>query len=199
MDSKKHPEITRIIKEREAEIKDILSSKNISIVDKTVILRRLGREIAEIFVRAMEGYKSLDDFYAAYDINDAPLIKLEGEGERYGDIIILKNCPMSPLFEDFKEGADFPEYWKSVPDQYMTTFKNEAILHPLCIVHQRFRDELASKIPKGETVVHSIAVACRSMSSGKVVYSKFGIQLCGRTEEDIKKLIEGKACAFLVK
>lgn len=198
MDNKKHPEITRIIKDREAEIKKIISSKDLDIVSKTVILRKLAREIVKMFIGTME-YKSLDDFFAAYDRNDVPLIKFEGEGVRYGDIIVLKDCPMSPLFEDFKEGSDFPEYWKSLPDQYMTTFKNEAILHPLCTIHQISRDELTAKIPKGKSFVHSRIVACRSMSSGKVVYSKFGIQLCGRTEEDIKKIIEGMACAFHVK
>ena len=57
----------------------------------------------------------------------------------------------------------------------MKTMKNEAILHPLCIVHQSFRDELAKKIPKGASFVHSIAVACRSGANGKVVFNEFGL------------------------
>lgn len=191
-------EITKIIKNREREVKNILSSKDTDIVTKTVLLRRLAREIAEAFVGRMS-YKTLEDFFEAYDKGESPLIQLEGEGIRHDDIIILKDCPMSPLFEDFKEGADFPDYWKTVPEQYMETFKNEALLHPLCIVHQRCRDELAAKVPKGKSFVHSIAIACRSMSSGKIVYSSSGLHLSGRTEDEIQRLIDGMACAFQVR
>lgn len=198
MVNKELTEIAKIIKKREQEIKTILSSSDNDIAGKTVLLRKLGREIAHSFV-GTSAYKTLEDFFSAYDKGEAPLTKLEGEGIRHNDIIILKDCPMQPLFEDFKEGAEYPEYWKNVPEQFMTAFKNEAILHPLCIVHQKFRDELAAKIPKGMSFVHSTAVACRSMSSGKIVYSKSGMNLAGKKEEEIKKIIDGLACAFQVR
>ncbi|MEE9524962.1 MAG: hypothetical protein V3V59_09485 [Thermodesulfovibrionales bacterium] len=55
------------------------------------------------------------------------------------------------------------------------------------------------KIPKGNSFVHSIAVACRSGANGKVVYSDFGPGLSGKTWEEISGAIDGKACAFYVR
>jgi hypothetical protein len=46
--------------------------------------------------------------------------------------------------------------------------------------------------------VHATEVACRSMSSGKVVYSEWGMQLSGETKEDIEKLVDKKACIYFI-
>jgi len=193
------PIFTKVIRERIGEIKGILESKNFSVAEKVSRLRSIAREIAHNYFEYMP-YTSLEEFYNDYDRKNSPLSKLEGPGMRYGDLIILKNCPSVPLFDYFKEeDGKFPDYWKTLPEEFMRLFENEAILHPLCIVHQAFRDILASHIPKGSGVVHSIAVACRSTTTGKIVYSQFGLKLANRTKRDVEKKIEGFACAFLVR
>ncbi len=190
---------TKVVRERVDEIKSILESSVMNLPEKVSRLRSIAREIAHKYFEYMP-YKSLDEFYNDYDRKNSPLSKLEGPGMRYGDLIILKNCPSVALFEYFRnEDGSFPEYWKSLPEEFMKQFQNEAILHPLCIVHQAFRDILASHIPKGSGVVHSIAVACRSVSTGKIVYSNFGLRMANRTQRDVEKKIEGFACAFLVR
>ncbi len=190
--------ITRVVRERIDEIRSILESDKLTVPEKVSRLRSIAREIAHKYFDYLP-YKDLEEFYNDYDRKNSPLTKLEGPGMRYGDLIILKRCPSVPLFDFFrdKEGR-FPEYWKTLPEEFMKQFQNEAILHPLCIVHQAFRDILASHIPKGTGVVHSIAVACRS-GTGKIVYSEFGLKLAGRTKRDVEKKIEGFACAFLVR
>ncbi len=184
---------TKLIRERKDKIKEIMESES-DIVEKVVILRRLAREIAKNYFKIIN-YQNLDEFYADYESGKSALVELEGTGFREKDIIILNKCPSVPLFEDFKENGEFPDYWTKLPQQYMDTFKNEAILQPLCIVHQTFRDLLASQIPKGRGVVHSIGVACRS-GTGKVVYSDFGLSTSTVTKEEIDTAIDGFACAF---
>ncbi len=193
-----YPLLTDIVKRHKEEIEEILSRHDLDIALKTARLRLLVRQIAEE-LSGNTGYGSIDEFFEDYDRGSSPLIKLEGEGVRYGEVIILKDCPMVTVFDLFKNGNGFPEYWKKMPEEYMTHFKNEAILHPLCIIHQRFRDELASRIKKGNSVVHSIAVACRSTSSGKIVYSEFGLQIANMEKEALELIINGRACAFVVK
>ncbi|MFN3739879.1 MAG: hypothetical protein ACK4TF_04305 [Thermodesulfovibrionales bacterium] len=193
-----YPLITDIVKRRKEEIEEILSRQDIDIALKTARLRLLARQIADGLAKD-NGHHSINEFFEEYDMGLSPLIKLEGEGVRYGEVIILKDCPMAPLFELFKNGNGFPEYWKKIPEEYMARFKNEAILHPLCIIHQKFRDELASRIKKGNSVVHSVAVACRATSSGKIVYSEFGLQMAGMEKEAINLIINSRACAFVVK
>jgi hypothetical protein len=190
-------QLTMIVKKRGNEFKKILSN-GATVVEKTVTLRRIARQIAADYFDKMH-YSNIDEFYKEYISGKSPIIELEGKGEVHDDILILNKCPMSPLFDEFKENGKFPEYWSRLPQEFMSEFKNESILHPLCIVHQSFRDELAKKIPKGNSFVHSVAVACRSGANGKVVYSEFGIGLSGKTKEEIDKAIDGKACAFYVR
>ncbi len=184
---------TKLIREKKDKIKTILESDS-DIVEKVVMMRRLAREIARNYFNIVN-YKSLDEFYTDYENGKSPLVELEGTGFREKDLIILNKCPSVALFEDFKIDGEFPEYWTKLPQEYMDKFKNEAILQPLCIVHQTFRDLLASQIPKGRGVVHSVGVACRS-GAGKVVYSKFGLSTSTATKEDIDRVIDGYACAF---
>ncbi len=198
MDGIIYPLITDIVKKQKEKIEEILSRHDLDIALKTAMLRLLARQIADGLARD-NGYHSINEFFEEYDKGTSPIIKLEGEGVRYGKVIVLKDCPMVPVFKIFKKGTDFPEYWKRIPEEYMTKFKNEAILHPLCIIHQKFRDELASRIKKGNSVVHSVAVACRSTTSGKIVYSEFGLQMADMGKEAINLIINGRACAFVVK
>jgi hypothetical protein len=190
-------QLTTIVKKRSSEFKKILSN-GATVVEKTVTLRRMARKIAADYFDKMH-YNDIDEFYKEYMEGKSPIIELEGEGVVHDDILILNKCPMAPLFGEFKEDGEFPAYWSKLPQEFMSQFKNESILHPLCIVHQSFRDELAKKIPKGNSFVHSIAVACRSGANGKVVYSDFGIGLSGKTKEEINEAIDGKACAFYVR
>jgi len=184
---------TRLVRERKEDIQKVLGSGS-DIVEMVVMLRRLAREIARTYFNVIN-YNNIEEFYNDYECGKSPLVELEGPGFRSNNLIILNTCPSVPLFEDFKSEGRFPEYWEKLPGEYMEKFRNEAILHPLCIVHQTFRDQLASQIPKGKGIVHSIAVACRS-GAGKVVYSDFGLSLAEVKKDEVDKVIEGHACAF---
>ncbi len=190
-------ELTIVVKKHGKIIKGILASQG-SIVEKTVALRTFARKIAAGYKDLMH-YSDISDFYKDYAAGNCPISKLEGEGVVQDELLFLRSCPMAPLFSDYKVDGDFPEYWKSMPREFMGTMKNEAVLHPLCIVHQSFRDELAKKIPKGASFVHSIAVACRSGSSGQVVFNDFGLRIANRSREQIAQEIDGLACAFYVR
>ena len=191
------PIFTQVLRERIEQIRDIFESERLKLTEKISILRSIAREIAHSYFDYMP-YKSIEEFFNDYDKKNSPLIKLEGSGIRYDDIIILKKCPSAPLFEYFQQDGRFPEYWRQLPEDFMKQFRNEAVLHPLCIVHQAFRDILTSHIPKGKGVVHSITVACRS-STGKIVYSEFGLTMANKSKNTIAKKIEGFACAFLIR
>ena len=189
-------QITKIVKRFEDSIKSILHSEK-SVIEKTVALRIFARKIASNYYDLMH-YRTIEEFFRDYTSGKNPISQLEGDGIVSGEILILKKCPMAPLFDDFKTNGAFPDYWSSLPQEFMAEMKNEAILHPLCIVHQSFRDELAKQIPKGMSFVQSVAVACRSGANGKVVYSRFGMQLAGTTKQEIDVAIDGMACAFYV-
>lgn len=194
------PKLTDIVKREADKIKDILYSDKVTIVGKTIALKELGRKIAEEIYT--QQYNSLEEFYTEYDKGTDPVQQLEGRGVRKGDLVILDDCPVAGLHDSaielFMEGGKFPPEWDAIVEEYKQVFKNEAILHPLCIVHQRIREELAKKIPKGPSYVHATEVACRSMKTGKVVLSDWGMQLSGETKEELEKLIDRKACIYYI-
>lgn len=187
--------ITTFIREQAGRIRGILEDQQLDIVEKTSMLRSIARRRANNDLESMS-YKSLEDFEACYDRGETPLTHLEGPGFRAGDLFILKLCPMVPVFGSFKDNGAFPAFWSSITGEYMDRFGNEAILHPLCIVHQTFRDQLTSRIPKGNSFVHSITVACRSGSNGKIVHCRHGLNVAQLKPEDVDPLLEGYACAF---
>jgi len=192
--------LSEIVEREAGKIKDIIYSDKLTIVGKTIALKELGRKIAEEIYT--QQFRSLEEFYEAYDRGGDPMQQLEGKGTRKGDLIILDDCPVAGLKEHpidlFKEGEQYPPSWDAIVEEYKQVFKNDAVLHPLCIVHQRIREELAKKIPKGDSFVHATEVACRSMTTGKVAYSDWGMQLSGETKEEVEKLIDKKACIYFI-
>ncbi|MBI5142331.1 MAG: hypothetical protein HZA20_09120 [Nitrospirae bacterium] len=188
--------ITIFVRENKDEIERILSSNDLTIVEKASSLRRMARKFAEANISHRMSYRDLEDFKAHYDRGGTPLDQIEGPGFRKGEMFILKSCPMVPVFSIFKKNGEFPEFWTSVTAEFLKRFGNEAILHPLCILHQTFRDQLSARIPKGAHFVHSITVSCRSTSTGKIIHSNYGLAVSGISIPDAEEAIKGWACMF---
>jgi len=189
------PYITTFVRENADRIRRILADSSLDIVEKATMLRSIARRRAAEDIESMS-YGSLDEFEEHYDRGETPLTRLEGPGFRKGDLFILKSCPMVPVFGEFRENGGFPDFWTETTQSYMARFGNSAILHPLCIFHQTFRDQLTARIPKGDHYVHSITVACRSGANGKIVYCPHGLEVSGLDVPTVEDLIRGWACAF---
>jgi len=187
--------ITSFVRQNKEQIRRILEDPGLHITEKTTYLRRLARTTADVYAGRMD-FRDLEDFEQQYDLGNTPLTYLEGPGFRVGDLFVLKHCPIAPLFSEFKENGSFPEYWDRVSDEFMRQYGKEAILHPLCIVHQTFRDQLTSRLRKGEHFVHSVTVACRSGATGKILHSSYGIGVAKLPEQEVDAALERHACAF---
>lgn len=130
------------------------------------------------------------------------LENLEGASEIKGDLAILLKCPMVPVLNKIKEAneelvgeAVLPDFYPEIVAEYIKMHPDDAaILHPLCIAHQHIRKTFAQR--------HGLdiqQVACRSDSTGKVVYSKKGLKAAGMSEKQAFQEIGDKACIFLCK
>ena len=187
--------ITSFVRREKEQISRILRDPALHITEKASYLRRLARKNAEAYAGRMD-FRDLEDFEKQYDQGNTPLTYLEGPGFRVGDLFVLKQCPIAPLFSEFRENGEFPEYWDRLSREYLGQYGKEAILHPLCIVHQTFRDQLTGRIRKGEHFVHSVTVGCRSGATGKIVHSSYGLGVSKLTEQEVDAALEGHACAF---
>jgi len=161
-------------------------------------LQQKGREIAgELGER---DYESLELLFEEHEKGKDPFDKLEGKAERDGNVMVLKNCPMAKLLSEVMVDGKLPEFYQMIVDKYKKVYKTKgAILHPFCIVHQVIRSVVGEHIKVGGNKLKVYQIACRSMTSGKIVYATEGMSRVSMSEEEIDKKIEGKACMYLVK
>ncbi len=118
----------------------------------------------------------------------------EGESIVKESLRILKTCPMTGLLNELKRlnNGELPQYFKDVVNQYKTRYPRRAgILHPLCIVHQIVRKTFGMNKDK-----YFEQIACRSASSGEVVFCEDGLVMAGLSEDEARSLIANYACLY---
>jgi len=161
-------------------------------------LQQKAKEIADEL--GLEELEDIGWLFTEFDEGKSPFNKLEGQAERDENLIILKQCPMSKLLSEVSVDGKLPDYYKTIVDKYIQIYKNKgAILHPFCIVHQVIRAHVGDHIKVGGKSLKVYQVACRSMTSGKVVYANEGMSKVDMTKEEVDAKLEGKACMYLLK
>ncbi|MBI5695679.1 MAG: hypothetical protein HZC51_08070 [Nitrospirae bacterium] len=161
-------------------------------------LQEMGKSIASEL--DLKDYDSLALFCEDHDKGNSPFDVLEGKADREGNVLILKDCPMTRMLKSVMVDGKLPEFYQKIVDKYTEVYKSKgAILHPFCIVHQVIRGTVGEHIKIGGKPVKVYQVACRSMTSGKVVHATEGGNRVEMSKEDIEKKIEGKACMYIVK
>ncbi|MBU2222319.1 MAG: hypothetical protein KJ722_06835, partial [Candidatus Omnitrophica bacterium] len=155
-------------------------------------LLQYGVDINEMVVKLEEKGRQLAQ-------NIESLEELEGEVEVEGELCVLKQCPMVSVLNAVKKAnaeltgeENLPDFYPQIVKDYIENHPEEgAILHPLCIVHQRIRKAFGEK--HGFEIQQ---IACRSGSTGKVVYSKKGLEKAKMNEEEVSKAIGQGACLY---
>ncbi len=161
-------------------------------------LQEKGKEIAEEL--GIKEYESMDWLFEDHEKGNDPFDKLEGKADRDGNVMVLKNCPMAKLLNDMTVEGRLPDFYQRIVDKYKEIYKTKgAILHPFCIVHQVIRATVGEHIKVGGKRLKVYQIACRSMSSGKIVYASEGMNRVDMKKDEIDAKIEGKACMYLLK
>jgi len=161
-------------------------------------LQEAGKNIASEL--DLKDYENIEKFLEEHDKGKSPLDTLEGQADRDGNILILKNCPMTKLLSDVMKDGRLPDFYQQIVDKYLDIYKTKgAILHPFCIVHQVIRSIVGEHIKVGGKPIKVYQIACRSMSSGKVVFATEGTSRVELDKDQIVKKIEGKACMYIIK
>ena len=161
-------------------------------------LQEAGKGIADEL--GLKDYEGIEWFMEDHDKGKSPFDVLEGKADREGNVLILKNCPMTKLLNEVKVDGKLPDFYQTIVDKYLDIYKTKgAILHPFCIVHQVIRATVGEHIKIKGKPVKVYQIACRSMTTGKVVFASEGASRVEMTKEDIEKKIEGKACMYLIK
>jgi len=161
-------------------------------------LQQKAKEIADEL--GLEDLEDMGWLFNELDEGKSPFNKLEGDTERDGNIVVLKQCPMTRLLKEVSVDGKLPDYYQAIVEKYIQIYKNKgAILHPFCIVHQVIRAHVGEHIKVGGKMLSVYQVACRSMTSGKIVYANEGLSKVDMTKEEVDAKLEGKACMYLLK
>jgi len=148
----------------------------------------------------LKNFDSLEWFYVDHDKGSSPLDALEGKADRDGNVFVLQNCPMTNLLKSVMVDGQLPDFYQKIVEKYTEVYKTKgAILHPFCIVHQVIRATVGEHIKVNGGNMKVFQIACRSMSSGKIVYATEGTGRVEMKKEDIDRKIAGKACMYMVK
>lgn len=160
-------------------------------------LQEKGREVAAEL--GIKDYESIEAFLEDHAKGGSPFVVLEGEADRDGNIVVLRNCPMTAILSSVMVDGKLPEFYQNIVDKYTAIHKTKgAILHPFCIVHQVIRETVGEHVKVGGKPMKVSQVACRSVNSGKVVYATEGTKKVAMEKPEIDKKIKGKACMYLV-
>jgi len=161
-------------------------------------LQQKAKEIADEL--GIEKLEEIGWLFTEFDEGKSPFNKLEGQTERDDNIVILKQCPMAKLLNEVSVDGKLPDFYQTIVEKYVQIYKNKgAILHPFCIVHQVIRAHVGEQIKVNGKSLHVYQVACRSMTSGKVVYANEGMNKVNMSKEEVDAKLEGKACMYLIK
>ena len=148
----------------------------------------------------VKDYDTMEQFIEDHRKGKSPFDLLEGLSDRIDDVMVLKQCPMTGLLKALSTDGKLPDFYQQIVDKFVSMHKNKgAILHPFCIVHQVIRAAIGEHVKIGGKPVRVYQIACRSMSSGKVVFANEGTTKVALSEDDILKKIDGKACMYLLK
>lgn len=161
-------------------------------------LQEMGKAIAAEL--EFKDYESIEKFFEDHEHGRSPFDDLEGQSEREGELIILKQCPMTKLLKEVSSGGQLPDFYSKIVEKYKEIHKSKgAILHPFCIVHQVIRATVGDHVKVQGKKMRVYQVACRSMTTGNVVFAEEGMMRVNMGEDEVKKKISGKACMYLLK
>ena len=161
-------------------------------------LQEMGKEIAgELDIK---DYESFEEFIKEHMAGKSPFDALEGKADNDENLFVLNQCPMTKMLESVMVDGKLPDFFQKIVDKYTEIHKGKgAILHPFCIVHQVIRATVGDYIKVKGKPMKVYQVACRSMSSGKVVFATEGMSRTEMGEDAVRKKIEGKACMYILK
>lgn len=177
---------------------EVITENNRLVIAIIHDLQEMGKQIAEEL--EIKEYDSLERFLDEHDKGKSPLDMLEGKTDREGNLFVLKECPMTKLLASVMVDGKEPEFYKKIVDKYLEIYRTKgAILHPFCIVHQVIRATVGDHVKIKGKPMKVYPVACRSTSTGKIVYATEGTSRVELEKAEVDKKIDKKACMFLIK
>lgn len=161
-------------------------------------LQEMGKAIAaELNIK---DYESFEMFLLDHESGMSPFNALEGKADCEDNLFVLNHCPMAKMLESVMVDGKLPDFYQRIVDKYTEIHKGKgAILHPFCIVHQVIRATVCDHIKVKGKPLKVYQVACRSMSSGKVVFAMEGTTRTEMDQDAIRMKIGGKACMYILK
>ncbi|MEM3445494.1 MAG: hypothetical protein QXJ27_02130 [Thermoplasmata archaeon] len=117
------------------------------------------------------------------------------DGDVVGYIYALKRCVFQPTILRIRYSVgELPKADKQVADEYNNTVRNTAVCN-FCVIHQKFREEVAKNITVAEQVLECYQLANRGFL-GDTKTDEVALKKIGVNPEYVRSLLRNYACVY---
>ena len=117
------------------------------------------------------------------------------DGDVVGYIYALEHCVFEPTIRRVRYSVgQLPKADSEVAEEYNLTFRDSAVCN-FCVIHQKFREEVAKNITVAGQSVEAYQLADRGFTGETKIVREY-LKKIGINEEFVRSLLRNYACVF---
>lgn len=119
------------------------------------------------------------------------------DGDVVGYIYALKTCVFNPTIDRIRYSVgSLPRADKAVAEEYNNSVRDTAVCN-FCVIHQRFREEVAKSIVIADQQLDCLQLANRGYS-GETKIAEDSLRKIGIDPEYVRSLLRNYACVYAI-
>jgi hypothetical protein len=119
------------------------------------------------------------------------------DGDVVGYIYALNQCVFDPTIQRIRYSVgEVPRADRAVAEEYNTSVRDTAVCN-FCVIHQRFREEVAKNISVADQPLESAQLANRGYT-GETKIAEDSLKTIGINPEYVRSLLRNYACVYAI-
>lgn len=119
------------------------------------------------------------------------------DGDVVGYIYALNQCVFDPTIQRIRYSVgEVPRADRAVAEEYNTSVRDTAVCN-FCVIHQRFREEVAKNISVADQPLESSQLANRGYT-GETKIAESSLKSIGINPEYVRSLLRNYACVYAI-
>ncbi len=119
------------------------------------------------------------------------------DGDVVGYIYALNQCVFDPTIQRIRYSVgEVPRADRAVAEEYNTSVRDTAVCN-FCVIHQRFREEVAKNISVADQPLESSQLANRGYT-GETKIAESSLKAIGINPEYVRSLLRNYACVYAI-
>ena len=128
---------------------------------------------------------------------DEIVVYLDVDGDVVGYIYALKDCVFEPTIMRIRYTVgELPRADRAVAEEYNNTVRDTAVCN-FCVIHQRFREEVAKNITIADQMLDCVQLANRGFI-GDTKIAEDLLRKIDQSPEYVRSLLRNYACVYAI-